>query len=206
VFSAFGLLVAETEHHAVRSLRMRIDEPDAEAVAATLAALTKEGERRLEEDGFVPSRRNFARSAMARYVGQSSEIAVALPPGSAADVLRALPGLFAAEHERTYGFRAPPEEPVELVGLSVVARGVPERPRLPETIPPARSVVPQGRLAWFPGSGWLEVPVTGRADLAERGRTGPLIVQEYDATCLVPDGAKAAVDSFGTLRIALASG
>ena len=47
-----------------------------------------------------------------------------------------LPELFGAEHERTYGFRAPPDEPVELIGLSVIARGMPERPRLPERFRP----------------------------------------------------------------------
>jgi N-methylhydantoinase A len=28
---------------------------------------------------------------------------------------------------------------------------------------------------------------------------GPLIVQEYDATCLVPPGVRAAVDGFGNI-------
>ncbi len=47
-------------------------------------------------------------------------------------LLARLPALFAAEHERTYGFRAPDDEPVELIGLSVMARGTPDRPRLPD--------------------------------------------------------------------------
>ncbi len=51
-----------------------------------------------------------------------------LPPGSSpgaghGDFLPRLAELFGEEHERTYGFRAPPEEPVELIGLSVIARG-----------------------------------------------------------------------------------
>ena len=73
---------------------------------------------------------------MARYVGQSSDIAVALPDGDAAAVLAALPELFAAEHDRTYGFRAPPGEPIEMTAVSVIAVGIPERPRLPDAIPP----------------------------------------------------------------------
>ena len=40
--------------------------------------------------------------------------------------------LFGEEHERNYGFRAPADEPVELIGLSVIARGMPDRPRLPD--------------------------------------------------------------------------
>lgn len=203
VFSAFGLLVADAEHHATRSLRTRLDAAEPEVLQTALDALAAEGAERLAEDGFPPARRAFRRTAMARYLGQSSEIAVPLPPGDAAELLRTLPDLFGAEHERTYGFRAPPEEPVEIVALSVVARGVPARPRLPEMVPPARSDVPATRRAWFAGAGWVETPVVDRASLVGAMRSGPLIVQEYDATCLVPAGATVEVDGFGCLRVQL---
>jgi N-methylhydantoinase A len=36
-------------------------------------------------------------------------------------------------------------------------------------------------------------------------REGPLIVQEYDATCLVPHGAAAALDPFGNIRLSPAA-
>ena len=41
-----------------------------------------------------------------------------------------------------------------------------------------------------------------RADLAT-GRTGPLIVEEYDTTCVVPPGAHAERDSAGNIVITL---
>jgi hypothetical protein len=73
---------------------------------------------------------------------------VPLPDG---DILPAMIAtLFGEQHERIYGFRAPPEEPVELIGLSGMARGLPERPRLPERIPPLAADVPSMRRAWFP--------------------------------------------------------
>src|SRR5207237_6729694 len=107
------------------------------AVQAVLDELAASGAAVLAEQGFAPERQIVRRTAHARYVGQSSEISVELPDGSAASLLAELPALFGAEHERTYGFRAPDSEPVELMGLSVVARGLPERPRLPARIPPA---------------------------------------------------------------------
>ena len=42
-----------------------------------------------------------------------------------------------------------------------------------------------------------------RASLAGMARAGPLIVQEYDATCLVPPGASARLDHFGNVEIRL---
>ena len=106
----------------------------------------------------------------------------------------------ADEHEHTYGFRAPAGEPVELVGRSVMARGLPEQPRLPVRIPPLQQSVPERRRAWFPGDGWIVTPVIDRAGLTA-ALAGPLIIQEYDATCLVPKGMAAHVDDFGNIRL-----
>jgi N-methylhydantoinase A len=210
LFSAFGLLVADTEHHATQSLRTRLRDADPAQVALVLASLAEAGAQRLELDGFSPGRQSFRRAAQARYVGQSSEIEVPLPLAAAGDdatadaaaLLARLPSLFAAEHERTYGFRAPDDEQVELVGLSVIARGAAERPRLPERIPPATAKVPASRRAWFPDCGWIDTPVVDRAALSAP-RFGPIIIQEYDATCLVPHGATAALDAFGNVRVTL---
>ncbi len=43
--------------------------------------------------------------------------------------------------------------------------------------------------------------MVGRANLAVEARHGPLIVQEYDATCLVPHGVQASLDDFGNIRL-----
>ena len=201
VFSAFGLLLANTEHHVTRSLRLRLGGPDATALDAMLSAVAADAAARLTNDGFSAARQALGRTAMLRYVGQSSELAVALPalPGDA--LLTALPELFADAHEKTYGFRAPDGEPVELVGVSVIARGLPERPRLPSLVPLAGTGHATTRRAWF--GGWQDVPVLDRAGLSEAPLAGPLIIQEYDATCLVPPGVSATCDAFGNVLLAL---
>jgi N-methylhydantoinase A len=139
----------------------------------------------------------------ARYVGQSSDLPVAVPHADARAFLAALPEAFANEHEQNYGFRAPPGEPVEIMGIAVLARGIPERPRLPARIPPASARVPATRRAWFPEAGWVDTAVVDRAALAAGARKGPLIVQEYDATALVPPGAGASLDGFGNIVLTL---
>jgi hypothetical protein len=50
---------------------------------------------------------------------------------------------------------------------------------------------------WY--AGWLPTPTLRRSDLA-RPRRGPCIVEEYDATCLVPPDALAALDVHGNIR------
>ena len=198
VFSAFGLLVADAEHHGRQTVRVRLDQADPGRIGGILDELTAAAARRLRGDGFAPDRQRFQRAAAARYAGQSSEIEVALPDGAITPATIA--ARFADEHEKTYGFRAPAGEPVELVGLSVMARGLSEQPRLPGRIPPFGQVVPASRLAWLPDDGWVDTLVTDRAGLV-KPTTGPLIVQEYDATCLVPKGMTASVDDFGNIGL-----
>ncbi len=205
LFSAFGLLLADTEHHATRSLRLRASGADPAVLQHALDELLVEGHARLAADGFAPPAREMRLGAMARYVGQSSEIAVDLELTDAAALLAALPEAFAAEHERTYGFRAPPEEPVELMALSLIARGIPDAPRLPSAVPPQAGIVPARRRAWFAGAGWVDTPVVDRAGLAGAAQMGPLIIQEYDATCLVPPGMTARLDSFGAVLLTAAA-
>ena len=53
VFSAFGLLVADTEHHVTQSLRVRVDAADPAHVRTALAALIASGDERLARDGFA---------------------------------------------------------------------------------------------------------------------------------------------------------
>jgi N-methylhydantoinase A len=112
---------------------------------------------------------------------------------------------FGQEHEKTYGHRAGPEEPVELVAIQLVGSGLREGAGVPKGVKSSR---PEGaaqaaRKAYFGADhGWMDTPVLARADLAA-GRKGPLIVEEYDSTCVVPPGAHAELDSAGNIVIVL---
>jgi N-methylhydantoinase A len=88
------------------------------------------------------------------------------------------------------------------MGLSVIARGQAKTPRLPARMPPAPPRPATTRRAWLPGEGWQEIPVLDRAALAAR-LVGPAIIQEYDATCLIPTGASAEIDAFGAIIVTL---
>ena len=70
-----------------------------------------------------------------------------------------------------------------------------ELPKPPAPVPP--------RPAYFgPDTGWLETAILSRADLAVP-RRGPCIVEEYDATCVVPPGARARLDAYNNILIEL---
>jgi N-methylhydantoinase A len=112
---------------------------------------------------------------------------------------------FGREHERTYGHRAGPEEPVELVSIQVVGQGLREGSGVPEHVVQSRSESDPGppRRAYFGAvHGWIDTPVLKRSELAT-SRSGPVIVEEYDATCVIPPGATAELDAGGNVVIEL---
>jgi N-methylhydantoinase A len=209
LFSAFGLLYADVEHHYVRSFRGPLGAVDLDRLARAWARMEAEALAQLRADGFPGAAARLDRAVDCRYQGQSFELTVPAPPGPLdAPALAALGEAFGREHERTYGHRAGPQEPVELVALRLVARGLPDRPRLHETLGVDRAGRSAGdrRPVYFgPEPGWLDTPVLDRPALAG-GRRGPCVVEEYDATCLVPPGAVAALDGAGNIVIDLEGG
>jgi N-methylhydantoinase A len=51
--------------------------------------------------------------------------------------------------------------------------------------------------------GWRDTPILARGDFAE-AVAGPAIVEEYDATCVIPPDATARLDGYGNIMIELA--
>ena len=203
LFSSFGFLYADLEHHYSRTLRRLLRGANLAEISAAWDALTREAQAELGTEGFIGPRARVKRSAALHYKGQTYELVVPVPDGPVDNgTVAALETAFAEEHERTYGHRAGPDEPVELVSIQVVGlglrdRGMPDRIRSDRPEPPP----PPPRPAWLGAAhGWVKTPVMRRSDLGG-GRTGPLIVEEYDATCLVPSSARAGLDEAGNIVI-----
>jgi len=58
------------------------------------------------------------------------------------------------------------------------------------------------RVAYFGTQhGSVQTPVLARSGLREAPRAGPLIIEEYDATCVVQPGWRAALDAFGNIDL-----
>ena len=205
LFSAFGLLYAEIEHHYSRTVRRLLRGSNADAIDAVYRELETQADAQLAADGFDADHRRLARSAMLHYRGQIYELEVRVGASPVdRDALEELAEAFGREHERTYGHRAGAGEPVELVTAQVLGRGVSDRPRIPERLRMHVPVPESGcRRAYFGRTlGWLDTPIVARSDVAGRAQ-GPLIVEEYDSTCLVPPGVSASLDRRGNLLLYL---
>jgi N-methylhydantoinase A len=66
---------------------------------------------------------------------------------------------------------------------------------------PEAPIAEPGRRAYFgPARGWLDTAIVNRSRL-RTPQAGPCIVEEYDATCLVPPGWTARLDDHGNIAM-----
>jgi N-methylhydantoinase A len=201
VWSALGLLEAEVEHHLVRTFLRPLAGLTAAELAAAVAALEGEAEALLRAQGYRDGV-EIARAADLKYQGQSFELAVPLPAALPGDeALRGLAQTFDREHERTYGHKAE-GDPIQIVNLRLTARVRPPAARPAIRLAAAGRGAGGARPAYFGAAhGVIRTPVIGRDDLDARPRPGPLLIDEYDATTLVPPGCAARLDAHRNIVI-----
>jgi N-methylhydantoinase A len=124
------------------------------------------------------------------------------------DSLARVAARFHDEHRKTYG-HASPGDPVDLVSVRIAAQAAAQEGSLDYAALSARAghvaaAMPSqaSRRAYFgPAVGFVETPVIARGALGAEWREGPLIVEEYDATCVIPPGARARLDALGNIAI-----
>lgn len=201
VLSALGLLYADVETSASIALLKQIDKVEPTAVARGFADLSQRVANELSravEDVELIFEADF------RYRGQAFELTLPFRQGqdlteaAAQDARNA----FDAAHEKAYGYRLE-ETAVEIVSLRVTARVLKGAGSLPEyrRKPPAPE---RCRSVYFgPDWGRLEASVIDRAALWAGERTGPVIVEEYEGTTIVPPDCTARIDKTGNIIVTL---
>lgn len=194
LFSACGLLVAPTEREVARSLFARLGRISAEEVGTEMAEMAESARRQLIADGCRAERIRLRYSADLRYAGQAYELTVGLPGGATTAIaIDGLAELFHDEHERTYGHAAR-DEPVDLVSLRVAAQEPPALAEIPIVELPPNGAERRRQVYFGRTFGLREARVTGRIGLRAGETPGPLVIEEYDATTLVPPGWRARLD------------
>lgn len=206
-FSAFGLLAADLEHHAVRTFMRRTAALDLAELGAAFDALEQRCRADLGRDDLDGEQIQVERWVEMRYVGQAFELPVAAPLGKLEPHhLAGFERDFHATHERTYGHRT--DNVMEIVNLRVICK-VPIEASTPAAPLPAtngRDIPRNARPAYFgPDYGLCDTPVLRREHLTSEALPGPLIVEEYDATVVVPPGCTAARDHLGNILIRVES-
>ena len=198
VFSAYGLLLSDVEHEISRAWLNRLTAVSPQDMETAYDKLEADITALMTSEGYAAGEYTLTRLADLRYAGQAHELTVDCASREGFPDFPALISAFGAEHERTYGHQAEAEA-VECVTLRLIARVTEDRPE--RQIAPARAAVkePIPRIVYFgPDHGEVETPVIDRPSLTYP-RNGPMIVEEYDSTCVVPPGWQAELDATGNI-------
>lgn len=206
LFSALGLLLADLRYDYVQSVPGRLDSVDPASLLREFDALVARVREEVFREEIRPAGIQLERFIDLRYARQSSELTLKVPESvTAAELPRVLAESFHSEHERTYGYRRA-HDPIAIVSLRLKATA------------PARSVgfrelgesfVRTGggangpeitRRPYFgPQSGECETRILNRSDLVGKVLAGPLIVEEFDTTVVVPPEWQTEVDEYGNI-------
>ena len=200
VLSTLGLLGTEVRNDYARTNLQKPPDYGLGAVAAVYAELAAQAQAWLAAERVPPAGRRLTRLADLRYRHQGFELTVPWPERDlAVDPLLAR---FHERHRQLYTY-ALADAPVEIVTLRVAAAGRVRR----FTLPPldrrrAARTRHARRRVYFAGAGWKACPCIDRERLgAGAVVTGPAIVEQLDATTVVPPGQRAIVDRVGNLVI-----
>ena len=207
VFSAFGLLFTRIEHRLVRTCSVDAARADGGKLNLLAAELQREaGELMLAEGVAAADSENHFLLDL-RYRGQSSELGIPVAlPLTTTRIEQAIQD-FHSEHERTYGYHSP-QEATQIVNVRLRVRaraGEAIEVRADRINPAVReradAVVGQRRVFFGPRWGWRDTSVVRRETLD--ATTGPLVIEEYDTTIVIPPGALVRRDTTGSVFIDL---
>jgi N-methylhydantoinase A len=203
VFSALGMLFPDVEHHYVRTHKRQLRNLDASGLEAAFRALIEMGTQALHDEGFDATRHRFERLLDLRYAGANSELTLACPPPEEGDPIDALDESFGEAHERHYGYRSD-DEAIEVVNVRVIARAS-TRESVPDRLSmSAERHAGESRDVYFgPRSGLVPTPVVTREGLGDDWRAGPLLVEEFDSTTVVPPEGRARRIEWDTIEVEL---
>jgi N-methylhydantoinase A len=198
VTAALGLLLTDVRHDLRRSWIRPTAAAALEELDAAMAALEADARERLAASGHAGASATIALELDMRYRGQAYNLTVPLAPRPVtAATLAAADQAFRAAHEHAYDY-TPSLEETEIVTLRVRATGAVTPPSFAGATPAQRGE-PATRTVWMDGAA-SEFTALERDALGADGElTGPAIVEQEDATLVVPPGWAGRVADFGAI-------
>ena len=208
LFSTLGLLFSGIEHHDVRSCLLSGETLNATALEGIKAEMQRNMLAQFETEGYPTDQVALSCSVDVRFKGQASEIRIPVADEHFTETtVETLYTTFETEHERLYGHRSDPDNPVEVVAVRLIGQsGI--RGQQGVLNPAERlGVRESSREAYF-GASWgtIDTSVISRHDLGKEGITGPTLIDEYDSTIVVPPDYRGHLDSDGNILMSPVTG
>ena len=205
VFSALGLLVSDIESTLSRSYFRSFIHTSPDEMNKFYEELEDNINKNLGSNSDLIS---ISRFADMRYEGQAFELTVPVPNGKLNQLnISHLPELFESEHESTYGHRYPGDKNVQIVNLRTTGKLESNFRRNIDVnkmreYNTRKTFKNNDRKAYFGKNfGYINTPVINRWDLTQKPHNGPIIVEEYENTIVIPPDSNLRLDDFGNILI-----
>ncbi len=203
LFSALGLILADYRYEYKKPVLKTLEEIDPSEVEEAYNVIEKEALRLLKSKNISEDKIMLIRYMDVKYRFQSYELQVTAPKPFTKESISIIAREFTKRHREVYGYDSGIRD-IVVVNLRVTAIGLVDKPKI-ETLNSSDMKQPRAkkiRLAYFKDTEWIETPVYDREDLKPGVvLKGPCIVEEYDATIVVPPNWTLRVNSYGVIEM-----
>ena len=199
VFSALGLLYSNLEASETAPFLSLLAEVPLQAAEQLFLQMQKKITKTIGGDA---EKITFKKFADLRFQGQAYELNIPFQNSFLnEEELTNLASSFEEKHLTRYGHAFSGEFPIELVNLRLVGVKSSSMPELNHATKVSKCKE-CGRKAYFgPDLGLVTSRVVSRNGLANNAIKGPLIIEDYEGTCIVPPDCKAKLDNMGNIII-----
>ena len=199
VFSALGLLYSNLEASETAPFLSLLAEVPLQAAEQLFLQMQKKITKTVGGDA---EKITFKKFADLRFQGQAYELNIPFQNSFLnEEELTNLASSFEEKHLTRYGHAFSGEFPIELVNLRLVGVKSSSMPELNHATKVSKCKE-CGRKAYFgPDLGLVTSRVVSRNGLANNAIEGPLIIEDYEGTCIVPPDCKAKLDNMGNIII-----
>jgi len=200
VFSAVGLLKANMQTELTHAFMHPVADMPIDLAEKIFRDLENRVSTRL---GQIHGTVVFQKFADVRYAGQAFELTVELSAGDIKEatileiVLR-----FTEEHKRRYGHAFSGDYPLETVNLRVTG-SITTLPMVATNLSETNNKDHHREVYFGPAFGTSTTSIIQRSTLLANPLRGPLIVEEYEGTTIIPHDCSARLDSMNNIVINL---
>ena len=206
VFSAVGLLFSDLELDELAPFHHIVEQ----ASVADARRIFVELRKRIVAVLGVPDEKvRFQPQADARFKGQAFELTIPIDPqiletGEGKTIFSTLAEAFRAEHIARYGHDFGGAFRVEIVNLRLVGTVETAAKQSITAKPDTATHETAKRQVYFgPAHGLLETRIAGRSALTTSDQPGPMVIEEYEGTAVVPPDCLVRLDRAGNVVITL---
>jgi N-methylhydantoinase A len=207
-FSAWGILTSNYMEDEVRTKVLPFTAQHIAAALETLGELQARATGAIRGYGFSQADIGVVRRMDLRFLGQEYTLTITLNPAwtNEKTILDEVRSEFVRAHRQLYG-HGEAIAPMELVAVRCRATGAVKPPQLGHVIPHSDTHRPRERVTYFQGtSAGVLTAVVERDSLQPGiGILGPVILEEWTTTTVVPPGWRATRDDLGNILLELVS-